>query len=176
MYFAGAHTFLLSTFIKKMKKLLTIFSLLILAFSTSHADSSPTLEAHVVLNKNAPKGPLLGVVLIVVNTTDKDITVLTKIKNSIYFSDAENPKVQIGFSSTHTRLGHSIIPSIASLEPVTIRPGEVTEISCETSSKYLETLNDGDEIIVKYVISDKWAERFGLWNQENETVAKIKSW
>ena len=52
----------------------------------------------------------------------------------------------------------------------------MTEISCETSSKYLETLNDGDEIIVKYVISDKWAERFGLWNQENETVAKIKSW
>jgi hypothetical protein len=158
-----------------MKKLLTIFSLLILTLSTSHADSSPTIEAHVVLNKNTPKGPLLGVVLIVVNTTDKDITVLTKIKNGIYYSDAESPKVQIGFGSTHTRSGHLIIPSIASFEPVTIRPGEATEISSEISSKYLESLNDGDEIVVKYIVSDQWAERFDLWNQKNETLATIKA-
>ena len=159
-----------------MKKLLTIFSLLLCALSVSHADSTPTLEAHVVLNKETPKGPLLGLVLIVVNTTDKNITVLTKIKNGIYFSDAESPKVQIGFSRTQKRFGHSIIPSIASFEPVTIRPGEAAEISSEISSKYLESLNDGDEIIVKYVVSDQWAERFDLWNQENETVAKIKAW
>lgn len=161
---------------KRMKKLITIFSLIILAFSISHADSIPTLEAHAVLNKDTPKGPLLGVVLIVINTTDRDITVLTKIKNGIYYSDAESPKVQIGFNRTQKRFGHSIVPSIASFEPVTIRPGEATEISSEISSKYLESLEDGDDIIVKYVVSDEWAERFDLWNQKNETVATVKAW
>ncbi|CAA6692375.1 MULTISPECIES: hypothetical protein, partial [unclassified Lentimonas] len=159
----------------KMKKLLTIFSLLLLASSISHADSTPQLEAHVVLNKDAPKGPLLGVVLIVVNTTGENITVLTKPSKGIYVPDAEGPKVQIGFSRTKKRFGHSITPSIASLEPVTIRPGEATEITAEVSSKYLASLNDGDKIIVKYVVLDQWAERFDLWNQKNETLATIKA-
>jgi hypothetical protein len=158
-----------------MKKLLTILSLLLCAFSISHADSNPTLEAHVFLNKDTPKGPQLMVVLIVANTTDENITVLTNPPKGIYAPDAEGPKVQIGFSRTRKRFGHSIIPSIASLEPVTLRPGEATEIVAEISSKYLASLGDGDEIVVKYVVLDQWAERFDLWNQKNETLATIKA-
>ena len=157
-----------------MKNLLTVFILLLLACSISYADLAPTLKARVVLNKNAPEGPLLGATLLVVNTTEENITLLTNT-DGYYYRDAGGHNIQIA-SAIHQRklFGHGIIPSITSLKLVTIKPGEATVVEAQVSNEFLESLADGDEISVKYVVRDNWSKRFDLWDQKNETVVKIR--
>ncbi len=153
-----------------------LFSIITAKAEANPQESNPTLEAHVFFNPSTPEGPKLMVVLIFINTTDESITVLTKSGTSIYAPDAKGPKVLLGFTKSKKRFGHELLPSISALEPVTLRPGEATELTAEVSSKYLESLKDGDEIRVEYDILDKWAERFNLWDADNETITTVKAY
>ena len=67
---------------------------------------------------------------------------------------------------------HLIVPSLPTLAPVTIQPGEAAAISTDLIdlSKY-----DGGKLNVSYEVSEFWGKRLGIWAGKVTSETSVKS-
>ena len=115
--------------------------------------------------------PRLHVRVQLLNTTNHDITVLTKGDTGYYLNmSSDKTKFRFWFwlNSGVEWKGHPIVESLTKYAPVTIKPNEVTFISMEVEQndphKTLEGLTKGSAINISYVVSPDLGTRFGCWS------------
>jgi hypothetical protein len=117
----------------------------------------------------------LYVSIVLLNTTNHDITVLTKTGSSRYLnlsSDKTKYVFDFGFSSG-TFEGHPIVPSLPELVPVTLKSNEVAfchmVVEQNDQSKTLQGLTKDSPIVISYVVSSELGARFGCWSGQINT-------
>jgi hypothetical protein len=114
--------------------------------SVSDSSGGLTVSADTfsIVKKDSPK---LHVIIQLLNTTNHDITVLTKTGHSHYFNlSADKTKFRFwfDFDAGYRWLGHQVVPSLPEYAPVTLKPGEVAlcmmDVEQNGSSKTLDGL------------------------------------
>ncbi len=104
-----------------------------------------------------------------INSSDHEITVLTKNLSLDLEEGAKELKIGLGYgedATTHD--GHPIVPSLYELAPVTLKPNEEAFFSKEMSNV---TLTPESKCIVRYSITEPWAKRWNLWSGSAESKA-----
>ena len=157
-----------------MKKIFRVIIAIISLACCVHADANVKIETQAYL-KNAETGPELWVSAILINNSDQEQRVLIKPPETTLMRDAKGLVLQIGFTGRAEANGYALIPSISEYSPVGLREGEASRIMTKVdNNRTLETISEGEELRVKYVIHEAWAERFDLWYHPNETITEIK--
>ena len=163
---------------KNMKNIIfTLFICITATCSTAFADVSGTLRMEAkAFVKDSDEGRTLLMSILIINETEEEQTILTNPKEVQVLKDAKGLVSQFGLTKRSKAAGYSIIPSILPLEPVTLRPGEATRIIVnKEGNRTVDTIEDGQEIRIKYVVLEQWAERFDL-AQTTETTTTIKAY
>jgi hypothetical protein len=140
-------------------------------------DSADGLSVSAIAILIPTGDPKLYVTIQLLNTTNHDITVLTKTGSSSYFnlsSDKTKFRFWFWFDFGSTTLGgHLIVPSLPELAPVTIKPNEVAlchmMIGQNDASKTLQGLTKDSPIVISYEVSRASGARFGCWNGRIDT-------
>jgi hypothetical protein len=111
-------------------------------------------------------GARVFLTLHLINTSDHDITVLTKHLSVEVDGSAKQTTFILGYANPAiTHDGHPVVPSLYDFSPVTLKPNEETFVVQETHG-----LGGPDEVTadtqltVRYTISPEWAKRFALWS------------
>ena len=66
--------------------------------------------------------------------------------------------------------GHTVVPSLYDLSPVTLRPNEEAFVSQETRGMGSpDDVTTDTQLVVRYTISPEWAKRFALWSGAAES-------
>jgi len=151
----------------KMKTLQTILLAIIclgtaqsVQSQTSTNDLTMTAEAQLLMDTNNPR---VFIVVHLLNTTDHEITVLTKSLNYQLELDGNPMVISLGYGNPAlTYEGHPIIPSLYDLSPVTLRPNEEAYFSQEVHSP--DPIAPETRFVVRYAITPEWAKRFALWS------------
>jgi hypothetical protein len=120
--------------------------------------------------------PRLHIRLELLNTSNHDITVLTK-GDTGYYLNMSSDKVKFNFwfwlDSGVKWNGHQIVQSLTKYAPVTIKPNEVTFIFMEVEKndphKALQGLTKDSPIVITYIVSPELGTRFGCWSGQIET-------
>src|SRR5205085_11521059 len=103
-----------------------------------------------------------------VNSTDHEVTVLTKHLNAgtDYFTNRVT--FNVGYSNSPvTHDGHAIVPSLYDLSPVTLKPNEEAFVTQELPM--MRPVTSETKFVVRYTISPEWAKRFALWSGSVES-------
>ena len=122
--------------------------------------------------------PQLVLTVHLINTTNHDITVLTKEKTStpmtmwIPINETPEPKTfqcTIGLYHTSKHQGHLIVPALSELAPVTLKPNEeaLVPLTIEQNKEHpnaLEGVTKDTLIIMRYFVTAEWGTRFGCWS------------
>jgi hypothetical protein len=170
---AGASTL---TFSKRiMKRIILLFFAISALTQFLAASEGMKIEVQAYL-KEAEQGRELWVSTLLINQTEGEKKVLIKPPSTTLVRDAKGLVLQIGFTGKRKANGYELIPSILPFEPVVLRKGEATRImSTVKNSKTLESITEGEDIRIKYVVLESWGERFELWHEANETTTQIKT-
>lgn len=163
-----------------MKTFYSIITTLFLLLATARAvDSAAGLSVYAAGTFITNNGFELALTIQLVNTTNHDLTVLTKNgkgrMTGFCFSPAGAPASKqmicdIGLSDISSWAGHPIIPLLYDLAPVTLKPNETAIVQVTVSenddrfTKMLPTLNQDTEVTVTYRVLDSWGARLGCWS------------
>ena len=120
--------------------------------------------------------PKLHVIVHLLNTTNHDITVLTKDRSSRYLNmSADKTKFRFWFwiDSGLKWNDHLIVPSLTQFVPVTIKPNEVAlclmDVEQNDQSKTLQGLTKDSPVVISYEVSPALGARFGCWSGRIDT-------
>jgi hypothetical protein len=108
---------------------------------------------------------LRTLVVTLINTGKEPVTVITQhLDRSSSDSD-----ITLGLNGTATLDGHLLIPSLSTLAPVTLRPGEATVLSTDSVD-----LSDykGGKLTIDYEVTKPWGERLAIWAGKVSAEAK----
>ncbi len=154
-----------------MRKLIlnSLFALTFLPISIFANDDLSIKARAFVTSKDDISTLRIGIVLI--NNSDKEITVLTKPDGRALTRDARGLLTQATMGSEMKVLGHKITPSLDLFEPVTLRPNEAAFIAYNMASS--QEIEDQEEIRVRYSIQDELAERYNLWGETLTAVTTV---
>jgi hypothetical protein len=150
-------------------KTVSMIIALICAVCTAQGQNSSTelkvsAKASLLLETNNPKAILT---ILLVNTGDKEITVLTRNLNLSVEPVAgmqNHTSIEIGYAEPPTTYdGHALIPSLADFSPVTLRPKEAALIQQEVT-RLPPNITKDPQFTVEYKISADWGERFAVWH------------
>jgi hypothetical protein len=131
---------------------------------TNATELKVSAKASLLLDANNPK-VLLTILLI--NTGNKELTVLTRNLNLSVERVAGSPNhttIEIGYADPPiTYDGHALMPSLSDFSPVTLRPKEAAFIQQEVTGLSAEITKD-PQFTVEYKISSDWGARFAVWH------------
>lgn len=143
-------------------------------FPDSSGGLNVSAEAFVYSVSN--DSPKLRVIIHLLNTTNRDLTVLTKDEASSHFNLSSDKTKFRFWASFDTGLkwdGHPVVPSLYKFEPVTLRPNEVAlcafDVEQNGSAKTLQGLTKDSPIVIWYSISQDFADRYGCWSGDIAT-------
>jgi hypothetical protein len=126
-----------------------------------------TAEAQLLNDNNETKAFLT---IHVINSTDHEVTVLTKNLNTTVETNGNQVSISLGYSDPAiTHDGHAVIASLYDFSPVTLRPHE--EALVRTEINRLSLVVPDTQFVVRYAISPEWAARFALWSGSVESKA-----
>jgi hypothetical protein len=126
---------------------------------TPSSDLAVTAEAQLQMDTN---GTRVFLTIHLINTTDHEVTVLTKNLNMEMEAASNQMVFTLGYSNpVITHDGHAIIPSLCDFSPVTLKPNEEACISKEMHN--VKRAVPETQFVVRYAISSEWAKRFALW-------------
>ena len=130
-------------------------------------DLTLTADAQLLMDTNDTR---VFLTIHLVNSTDHEVTVLTKNLN-LGMEAASNQMVfALGYSDAAiTHDGHAIIPSLFDFSPVTLKPNEEAFITKEVHN--VRQVVPETQFVVRYAISPEWAKRFALWSGAVESKA-----
>ena len=119
----------------------------------------------------------LTVTIVLLNATNHDLTVFTKAGHSHYFNmSSDKTKFRFWYSfefGSATLGGHPIVPSLAELAPVTIKPDEVALCHMifrqDDTPRTVQGLTKDSPIVVSYEVSPASGARFGCWSGRIDT-------
>lgn len=121
--------------------------------------------------------PRLHVIVHLLNTTNHDITVLTKDSSSRYLNmSSDKTKFRFWFwlDSGLKWNDHLVVPSLTQFAPVTIKPNEVAlchmDVEQNDHSKTLQGLTKDSPIVISYEVSPALGSRFGCWSGRIDTT------
>ena len=134
---------------------------------TPSNDLTLTADAQLLMDTNDTR---VFLTIHLVNSTDHEVTVLTKNLN-IGMEAASNQMVfALGYSDPAiTHDGHAIISSLYDFSPVTLKPNEEAFITKEVHN--VRQVVPETQFVVRYAISSEWAKRFALWSGSVESKA-----
>lgn len=134
-----------------------------------------TMEARAILVEHEGE-QVLRIVALLVNDSEEQNVVLTDLPEISLARDAAGPVADFSFTGRETMNGRLMIPPLSPLASVTLRPGEATRLeNAMHSGRVAESLNGGETIRVRYIVSDEWGERFGLWHGIAETEVVVSN-
>jgi len=120
--------------------------------------------------------PIVKYLVLLMNTGENDITVLTKPSGYSMGKDQNKGLHDLEFglyTTISTDKGYKMIPSLASFHPVTLRKNEATQIELPESDSPLgnpfRRLPTTGKIMVSYHVTKEWGERFGIWHGKIST-------
>ncbi|MGJ8676991.1 MAG: hypothetical protein ACSHX0_05705 [Akkermansiaceae bacterium] len=159
-------------------KTITLLIFSVTALNTLHAETGKPLQMEAKVYLGDLEGTTkLMLSLLFINETEEDQTVLTQPQDIQLLRDAKGLVIQVGFTKQKKVDGHTLIPSIAAMSPVTLRPGEATRVKVVVEkNRTLDSIKKGDAMRVKYVVLDQWGERFQLYHNAIETVAEVTAY
>lgn len=119
----------------------------------------------------ATNNTLIFLTIHLVNSSDHDVTVLTKNLSLELDGSATQMNFTVGYSNPAiTHDGHPIVPSLYDFSPVTLKPNEEAFVSKEISGMpNLKQITPETKFVVRYTISPNWAKRFSLWSGAAES-------
>ena len=114
----------------------------------------------------------LGVEVRLLNSTNHDITVLTKDSTwsgglSTCWLDDTQYVCMLSFDNQVSSGGHPVAPSLADLEPVTVKPGEVAICHLRFANSpisKLDRLGKNSPVVIRYEVPPSLGARFGCWS------------
>lgn len=158
-----------------MKRItLPLLALMVFLFPTTYSwsgnsTSGLTVSADILLTDD--KDPDITFILHLVNSSDHEITVLTKNLEFGSSSEPGKPKViqcTIGYTGKLEHEGHLVIPSLNELAPVTLKPNEEAQVCYEmendSDDETQKLIIKGTPVEMHYDISSKWGKRFNAWD------------
>ena len=132
---------------------------------TSSNDLTLTADAQLLMDTNNTR---VFLTIHLVNSTDHEITVLTKNLNMGMEAASNQMVFALGYSDpVITHDGHAIIPSLYDFSPVTLKPNEEAFISKEIQN--VREAVPETKFVVRYTVSPEWAKRFALWSGSAES-------
>jgi hypothetical protein len=120
--------------------------------------------------------PKLHVVVRLLNTTNHEITVLTKDSNRRFMNmSSDKTKFRflfwLGFGLKWN--DHTVVHSLTEFAPVTLKPDEVAECLMDVEqtdqSKTLQGLTEDSPVVISYQVSPAMGARFGCWSGRIDT-------
>jgi hypothetical protein len=114
----------------------------------------------------------LFLTLELLNTSEHEVTVLTKNLNVGVEPSANSVALSLGYSNPAvTYQGHPVIPSFYEFSPVTLRPHEAALVRQEVA-RGLDVLRDRSDLplVISYSVSSEWGERFKVWSGTVKTT------
>lgn len=134
---------------------------------TPSNDLTLTADAQLLMDTNDTR---VFLTIHLVNSTDHEVTVLTKNLNMGMEAASNQMVFALGYSdSAITHDGHAIIPSLSDFSPVTLKPNEEAFISKEVHN--VRQVVPETQFVVRYTISPEWSKRFALWSGSVESKA-----
>lgn len=134
---------------------------------TSANDLTLTADAQLWMDTNDIR---VFLTIHLVNSTDHEITVLTKNLNMGMEAASNQIIFALGYSAPAiTHDGHAIIPSLYDLSPVTLKPNEEAFITKEVHN--VRQVVPETQFVVRYAISPEWSKRFTLWSGSVDSKA-----
>jgi hypothetical protein len=127
----------------KIQKILIVIITCICAAQSARCQTSAnglavSAEASLSPDTNAPQ---LFITIHLLNTTNRDLVVLTKKLNFDFDVDASPWTFNIGYNDSGvTYQGHLIVPSVSDFSPVTIKPNEEAFITQLVTKKCCRSL------------------------------------
>lgn len=106
-----------------------------------------------------------------INTGDREITVLTKHLNVQVEGSTNQTTFIVGYCDPAiAHDGHTVVPSLYDFSPVTLRSNEEAFVLQETRGMgSLDDVTADTQLVVRYIISPEWAKRFALWSGTAES-------
>jgi hypothetical protein len=131
---------------------------------TSTNDLTVSADASLLLNTNDTR---IFLTIHLVNSSDHELTVLTKHLNIGTAGSTNQMTIEVGYSGSVKHDGHTIVPSLYDFSPVTLKPNEEAFIAQEVSVP--RSVTSATQFVVRYTISPEWAKRFALWSGSVES-------
>lgn len=130
-------------------------------------DLTMTVDAQLLMDTNDTR---VFLTVHLINSTDHEVTVLTKNLNMGMETASNQMVFELGYSDPAiTHDGHAIIPSLYDFSPVTLKPNEEAFISKEVHN--VRQVVPQTQFVVRYAISPEWSKRFALWCGSVESKA-----
>lgn len=150
-----------------LKRVLAIGAILLGIVAGNRAEAAgPALEVHFdVMDFGVHKMYLL----VVVNKGKSDVTVITENLQWGTGRAQESDRIDatFGYSDSESWKTHQLIPSLAGLGPVVLRPNEAALLKVDLElliEKIQEKLPNEGVVVVNYRVGKKWGARFGIWH------------
>ena len=136
--------------------------------SAAESQSSSTglevsAEASLLVDTNNPR---VFLTVHLVNTSDRELTVLTKQLNLVVQPSSDHLVLSIGYGDPAvTHHGHPVVPSLYDFSPVRLQPNEEALVQREVSGGLGVLGKDNDTaLVVAYTVSAEWGKRFAVWS------------
>jgi len=125
-------------------------------------------QASLLADTNNPQ---IFLTIQLLNTSDHELTVLTKNLNLDIKPSSNQLELTIGYSGQVSYGGHPLIPSLYDFSPVTLRPNEMAFIRREITNG-LDVLGKRTDLplVVEYSVSSEWGKRFTVWSGTVKTT------
>jgi len=111
--------------------------------------------------------------LILVNSGDKDVTVITKDLDKKSTDDgAGNLNVTFGYGTTKVEFeGIQLVSSFYAFHPVTLKPkeGTILQMTSKAFPTAFKDLEKAKSIVISYEIDGDWAKRHKTWSGKVST-------
>ena len=116
----------------------------------------------------------LNVNFVLINTGNREITVLTENLNTAFLDKSDKPICEIGAGIKATYKDYRMIQSLYRFDPVTLRPKEATVINHHVRRKP-KNIHGTTDLIVRYKIEEDFGKRHNVWYGSIEsTPIKVK--
>ena len=128
-------------------------------------DLTVSAEAQLLVDTNDTR---VFLTIHLLNSTDHEVTVLTKNLNTGMDGSSGRMTFIVGYGDpVIMHDGHTVVPSLYDLSPVTLKPNEEAFVSKEIHN--VRQVTAETQLVVRYTISAEWAKRFALWSGSAES-------
>jgi hypothetical protein len=128
-------------------------------YSEELVDSGLSLA--VVQSVYSTSDKTLQIKLVLLNTSNANITVLTDRLDTEFLKDSNTYVISKG-SMTARYQGYNIVESLYKFAPVTLKPKEATHVN-HLVKRTFKDINENTDFILRYEIRGKFGKRFNVW-------------
>lgn len=133
------------------------------------------MEARVLLAQKPDTGKFLYVKAFLINEGTKDVIVLTKKIGGTELSKSGGFQITFNMTGRQVYNGRLVITSLVPYEPVTLRPGDVAQITSEVTKGVKEAdLKGGESVRVVYTVWEGWRDHSDRWVGEVSAEVPIE--